>query len=343
MSQESGKKPNYDFFTSDKDKLIKLSNPSDLIEDLTKMILIRTFEQRAESAYLSGKVGGFFHSYIGQEAIQTAALRAFGTQNWYVTSYRCHALAILLGASVNELMAELYGKDSGNAKGRGGSMHFFTDKLLGGHGIVGGQIPIGTGAAFAAKYLGQNEVCSLTFLGDGAVAQGAFHESLNLASLWNLPALYIIENNQWGMGTHVAKAISTDKNIASLKALGYEMQSYTLNGMDYFQLVEGFKEIKNYLLEKQKPVLVEVVTERFKGHSISDPGLYRSKEDLAKCLLKDPISYVKNSLIENQIINSDQIKNIEEECKTKVLEAMRFAEEAVFPDPITLEEDVFAP
>src|SRR5262249_52487406 len=152
--------------------------------------LIRNFEVRAESAYQHGKIGGFFHAYIGQEAIQVAAVNVLGLNNWYITSYRCHALALLTGASPEELMAELYGRAAGNAKGRGGSMHFFTDRLLGGFGIVGGQIPIATGAAFTIKYRGQKDEVAICFLGDGAVAQGAFHESLNLAALWDLPCIY---------------------------------------------------------------------------------------------------------------------------------------------------------
>ena len=323
--------------------LIKSCKPEDLRNDLKQMFLIRNFEIRAESAYQMGKVGGFFHSYVGQEAIQTAAVRSFSTNIWYSASYRCHALALLLGATPDELMAELYGKVTGNAKGRGGSMHFFTSRLLGGSGIVGGQIPLGTGAAFASKYLGKKEEFSVTFMGDGAVAQGSFHESLNLASLWELPAIYIIENNQWGMGTHVARAIATDKNIATLKAPGYFMKSYTLDGMDYFSCLNGFEVIKNEVLASSKPVLVEVVTERFKGHSISDPALYRTKEELASCVAKDPIQLLKKVLIECNIVTEEECKIIDQECKEIVVKAMKFAEESPWPDPITLEEDVLAP
>src|SRR3984885_15394096 len=196
------------FFPHQLDKRIKEIGQKELINVLKQMLFIRNFEVRAESAYLQGKVGGFFHSYIGQEAIQTAAVQVLGPNNWYITSYRCHALALLLGATPNELMAELYGRSTGNAKGRGGSMHFYTERLLGGFGIVGGQIPIATGAAFTLKYQGKKDEASFCFLGEGAVAQGAFHESLNLASLWNLPCIYVIENNKWGMGTHVERAIA---------------------------------------------------------------------------------------------------------------------------------------
>jgi pyruvate dehydrogenase E1 component alpha subunit len=196
------------FFSHDVEKVIQDLGKDRLIEELKKMLLIRNFEIRAESAYLQGKVGGFFHSYVGQEAVQTAAISVMGKDQWWVTSYRCHALALLLGAGPEELMAELYGKRTGNALGRGGSMHFFTEDLLGGYGIVGGQLPIATGAAFAINYKkkfpslqDKKRDVAICFLGDGAVAQGAFHESLNLAALWNLPCIYVIENNEWGMGT----------------------------------------------------------------------------------------------------------------------------------------------
>ena len=315
----------------------------ELIEDLKRMLLIRHFETRAEAAYLSGKVGGFFHSYIGQEAIQVAAVRAFGLNNWYTTSYRCHALALLLGASPNELMAELYGRKTGNAKGRGGSMHFYTSQLLGGFGIVGGQIPIATGAAFTCKYLEQNEKVSLCFLGEGAVAQGSFHESLNLAALWSLPAIYVIENNQWGMGTAVSRAISVQA-IAEKKAPGFGFSGYTVDGMDYFHLVQAFRAFKNEIITQKRPVLIEALTERFKGHSISDPGHYRSKEELSTCMKeKDPLLSFKTILIQKQVLTEEEFSAFDKEIKDRVLASMKFADESPWPDLASLEEEVMAP
>lgn len=334
--------PRYQFFPSHQDEEVKKLSKELLLEDLKAMLLIRNFEVRAESAYQHGFIGGFFHAYIGQEAIQVAAYRAFGPLHWYATSYRCHALALLLGASPDELMAELYGKVSGNVKGRGGSMHFFTERLLGGHGIVGGQIPIATGAAFTSKYLGHKEEVTLCFLGDGAVAQGSFHESLNLASLWKLPCIYVIENNQWGMGTSVNTAIAADL-IAESKAPGYKMKGYTFDGMDYFNCLAGFKFLKEQVLKTSEPVLVEVVTERFRGHSISDPGLYRSKDELQACIARDPIILLKNVLIEKGFLTEEHYKALDKELKEVVVKAMHFAEESPDPDPIHLGEDVFAP
>ncbi|NGX62183.1 MAG: Acetoin:2,6-dichlorophenolindophenol oxidoreductase subunit alpha [Chlamydiae bacterium] len=312
------------------------------IEALRWMVLIRQFELRGEAAYQQGKVGGFYHAYSGEEAIQTAAVQAFGRDNWYVDFYRCHALALLLGATPNELMSELYGKANGNAKGRGGSMHLYTDRLLGGFGIVGGHLPIATGAAFSLKYLNKTDEAAICFFGEGAVAQGAVHESLNLASLWNLPVIFIIENNQWGMGTHVSRALATHEKIAEAMAPAYQMKGYTLNGMDYFNCYEGFSHIYQETLSTQRPVLVECVCERFRGHSISDPGLYRTKEALQKVMEQDPIHFLRICLEEEGLLDEESYKAMEKETKQEVLAAMQHADKSPWPSPATLEEGVYA-
>ncbi len=332
---------NYNLFSVDSEAVIPLFSKNEWLEILRSMFLIRHFETRAEGAYLEGKIGGFFHSYIGQEAIQTAAIAAMGKKQWWITSYRCHALALLLGATPKELMAELYGRSTGNAKGRGGSMHFYTDRLLGGFGIVGGQVPIATGAAFTAKYLQSGEV-AVCFLGDGAVAQGAFHESLNIAALWDLPCVYVIENNEWGMGTAVNRAISAQP-IAEKKAVGYGMKGYTFDGMDFFSCYAGFSHVFQEMKKDSKPVLIEVKTERFKGHSISDPALYRSKEVLSACMKKDPLFTLQKELSKRGILTQEECEILDKEQKELVLASLKFAEESPWPDPICLEEDVFAP
>lgn len=333
----------HQFFEVDRDAIIKKLGSDILKKCLANMLLIRNFELRAEAAYQQGRIGGFFHSYVGQEAIQTAAVQALGPNNWYTTSYRCHALALLLGAHPNELMAELFGKAEGNAKGRGGSMHFFTDRLLGGFGIVTGQVPIATGAAFTIKYKETKGEVSICFMGDGAVPQGAFHESLNLASLWNLPCIYVIENNLWGMGTSVDRAVCV-RRLAEDKAPGYNMKGYTFNGMDFFNCYGGFEYLFQEVLKTSRPVLVEVITERFKGHSISDPGLYRSKESLKEILQKrDPILMMQQILVDKKIMTEEEIKALDIEMRERVLAAIEFADKSPWPDPITLEEDVFAP
>jgi pyruvate dehydrogenase E1 component alpha subunit len=331
----------YHFFPSDTKSLIQKIGKETLLQCLKQMLLIRNFEIRAESAYLQGKVGGFFHSYMGQEPIQTAAVTIMGKKQWWATSYRCHALALLLGATPNELMAELYGRATGNAKGRGGSMHFYTERLLGGFGIVTGQVPIATGAAFSMKYLKQDGV-AVCFMGEGAVAQGSLHESLNIASLWDLPCIYVIENNQWGMGTAVSRAICAQP-IAEKQAPSYNMKGYTLDGMDFFNCYAGFAHIYEETRKTSRPVLVEVITQRFRGHSISDPGAYRSKEELTKCMEKDPIFTFYKTLSDHGLITEAQYEAMDKEQKELVVAAMKFADESPWPDPITLGEDVFAP
>lgn len=309
---------------------------------LQQMLLIRNFEVRAESAYLHGKVGGFFHSYIGQEAIQLAALTALGPQNWYITSYRCHALALLLGATPNELMAELYGRATGNAKGRGGSMHFYTERLLGGFGIVTGQVPIATGAAFSLKYQNKKDEVAICFFGDGAVAQGALHEALNIASLWSLPCIYVIENNQWGMGTPISKAVCV-KRLAEDIAPSYNICGYSFNGMDFFSCYAGFSHVYQQVCQSGRPVLIEAVTQRFRGHSVSDPGLYRTKEQLKEAMESDPLALLQKVLVDAGIIDMEQYALLDKQQKEIVIAAMQFAEQSPWPDPIELEDDVFAP
>ncbi len=307
------------------------------LEALKQMLLIRQLEVRGEMAYQQGFVGGFYHAYSGQEAIQVAAVQAIGQENWYIGTYRCHALALLLGATPNEIMAELYGRSTGNAKGRGGSMHLYADRLLGGFGIVGGHLPIAIGAAFSSKYLKKKGEVAVCFLGDGSVAQGAFHESLNLAALWDLPVIFVIENNQWGMGTSVNRAICASP-IAEKQAVGYDMKSYTFNGMDYFECYKGFSTVYKEVVATSRPVLVECLCERFKGHSISDPALYRSKEELVEAKNRDPIPHLAHAL---ELSEAD-FKVMEKEVKDQVMEAMKFASESPWPSIATLEEGVYA-
>jgi pyruvate dehydrogenase E1 component alpha subunit len=331
------------FFKADPKKVIQQIGRDKLIEFLKKMVLIRHFEIRGEQAYQQGKVGGFYHSYMGQEAIQAGCIAASGVDHWFTTTYRCHALALLLGVSPNEGMAELYGRSTGNAMGRGGSMHFYSEHLLGGLAIVGGHVPIATGAAFSIKYLKEKNRVSFCFLGEGAVVQGAVHESLNIASLWSLPCIYVIENNKWGMGTAVSRAVCIEP-IAENMAGSYGMKAYTVDGSDFFACYALFQEVLSEVIKTSRPVLIEAVTERFRGHSISDPGLYRSKESLAQTMEeKDPIHFLKKALIEHKIITEEEFDQIDKEQKEKILAAMKFADESPWPDPITLEQGVFSP
>lgn len=332
----------HDFFKVDRQKIMNDIGKEGMLEAMRKMLLIRNFETRAEAAYQQGKIGGFFHSYIGQEAIQTAAVQVIGLQNWWITSYRCHALALLLGATPDEIMAELYGRATGNAKGRGGSMHLYTDRLLGGFGIVGGQVPIAIGAAFAIKYQDKKDEVAVCFLGDGAVPQGAFHESMNLAALWDLPCIVVIENNLWGMGTSYDRANSVPR-LAEDRAPAYGIKGYTFDGMNYFDCYGGFKHVHQEVLSTGRPVLVEVITDRFKGHSVSDPGLYRTKEQLKETMLRDPILILKKEMMDAGMLDEEIFKKMDQEARETVIAAMKYADESPWPDPITLEEDVYAP
>ncbi|MEM8727732.1 MAG: pyruvate dehydrogenase (acetyl-transferring) E1 component subunit alpha [Chlamydiota bacterium] len=332
----------YNFFKPEVEEAKRVLGKGGLIRVLEQMLLIRHFEIRAESAYQQGRVGGFFHAYIGQEAVQTAAVHAMGRDNnWWITTYRCHALAYLNGATPNEMMAELYGKATGNAMGRGGSMHFYADRLLGGFGIVGGHLPVATGAAFSLKYQRQDGV-AVCFLGDGAWVQGAVHESLNLASLWNLPCIYVVENNRWGMGTAANRALCVQP-IAEHFAPAYGIKGYTLDGMDFIGCYGGFKHIYEEVRKTGRPVLVEAVTERFRGHSISDPGLYRSKKELEVAKGRDPIQLFKGYLKKEELLTEEAFERIDNEQQGIVIDSMKFAEESPRPEPMTLEEDVFAP
>ncbi|MBU6384136.1 MAG: pyruvate dehydrogenase (acetyl-transferring) E1 component subunit alpha [Verrucomicrobia bacterium] len=336
-------KPEYHFYKANPKQVIAELGRDKLIEYLTKMLLIRNFEIRGEQAYQQGKVGGFYHSYMGQEAIQAGCLAAAGSHHWFTTTYRCHALALLLGVTPNEAMAELYGRVTGNAGGRGGSMHLYAKQMLGGLAIVGGHVPIATGAAFTIKYLKEKNKASFCFMGDGAVVQGAVHESLNLAALWSLPCIYVIENNQWGMGTAVARAVAVQP-IAENMAKSYGIKAYTVNGDNFFDCYAMFKEVVREVTQTSRPVLIEAMTERFRGHSISDPALYRSKEELA-CIMneKDPIHILKTSLIEAGLLTEEEFKELDRAQREIVVAAMKFADESPWPDPITLEEGVFAP
>lgn len=332
----------YEFFKVNAQTVIDSLGKETLLQKLAQMQLIRNFETRAEAAYLQGSIGGFFHSYIGQEAVQTACFQAVGLKHWFITTYRCHAMALLLGVSPNEIMAELFGKATGNAKGRGGSMHLYHDRMLGGFGIVGGQIPIATGAALSCKYLEKKDEIALCFLGDGAMPQGTFHESLNMASLWSLPCMYVVENNQWSMGTHISRGVANHQHFAEYAAKAYGISYYRLDGMDFFNCYGGFLVAYQEILQTGRPVLIECITERFKGHSISDPALYRSKDSLKECMTRDPLLLMKEALITAGFLTEESYKEQDKELRALCLQAVEYAEQSPWPDLNTLEQDVLA-
>lgn len=310
------------------------------LEMLDWMLLIRHFESRGEQSYLTGKVWGFYHAYTGQEAVQTAIIHALGKEkNLYATTYRCHALALLLGMSPESGMAELFGKATGNAGGRGGSMHMYTENMFGGSGIVGGQWPLGAGLAFSLKYRGIKDAVAVVFGGDGSVPQGTLHESMNLAMLWKLPLIFVVENNGMSMGTQLERSIANPP-IAENMAKTYGMKSYTVNGMQITDVYDLFKKIKKEVLETSEPVMVEVLCYRFKGHSVSDAATYRSKEELERIKKLDPIDYFSGLLKEHCGFTDEEFKKRSDVQKEIVINAVKAAEEAPFPSVDTLEDGV---
>ena len=313
-----------------------------LINMYTEMLRIRRFEERAGAMYQQKKIAGFLHLYIGQEAVATGFFDHLNPgQDFSVTSYRCHAQALLSGCNMNELMAELFGKVTGNVRGKGGSMHFFSKEkgMLGGHGIVGGQTPVGTGAALTCKYT-KNGGVSVTFMGDGASAQGTFHESLNMASLWDLPAIYIVENNKYGMGTACHRAVSVE-NIAETKGVGYNINAYTFDGLDLYQ---SWKTAEAVIAEARagRPVLVEAKTYRYRGHSVSDAGLYRSKEEVEEYKKLDPIERIGSDLQSEGWMSADEIEALDEQIMEEVMASVQFAEDSPEPPMAELKRHVFA-
>lgn len=314
-------------------------------ETLTKllyqMILVRRFEEKCAESYSLGKIGGFCHLYIGQEAVAVGALSALRPDDYVLTSYRDHGHAIVKGTSPDEVMAELYGKASGCSAGKGGSMHLFDRDVnfLGGHAIVGGQIPLATGIAFATKYKGGDQV-TLCFFGEAAVNQGAFHESLNLAQLWKIPCIYICENNQYGMGTSLERAMSL--HDVSQKARAYEVASEFVDGMDVLAVREAVERAVERGRTSYLPTLLEIRTYRFMGHSMSDPGNYRTRAEIEKHQERDPIKLFTASLQEKGLLDEAGLKEIENRVREEVEHSVKFADESPEPDPAELYTHVYA-
>ena len=312
-----------------------------LIQLYRQMLLIRRFEEKSAEVYSAGKIGGFCHLYIGQEAVAVGALSAIRKDDYVLTSYREHGQAIAKGISPESVMAELYGKATGCSKGKGGSMHMFDKEVnfLGGHAIVGGQIPLATGVAFAAKYQNTDKV-TLCFFGEAAVNQGAFHESLNMAQLWKLPCIYICENNQYGMGTSLERAMSL-RDIAQ-KACAYEMVSEFVDGMDVLAVREATARAVERARKESLPTLLEVRTYRFMGHSMSDPGNYRTRAEIEKYQERDPLKLFSSTLKEEKIVDDKTLQQMDSEIKEQVERAVRFAEESPLPAPEELYTDIYA-
>jgi pyruvate dehydrogenase E1 component alpha subunit len=295
----------------------------------------------AEEKYkMEGKIRGFFHAYVGQEAIAAGCMTATRPEDLFITAYRDHGLAISKGVSVNSCMAELYGKATGNAKGKGGSMHFFGKDVnfYGGHGIVGAQIGTGAGLAFAEQYRGSDNVV-LCFFGDGAARQGILHETFNLAMLWKLPVVFICENNNYAMGTSIERT----SNVIDIYKLadGYEMPADTIDGMSAETVHEGVSRAVKRAREKGGPTLLEMKTYRYKGHSISDPQKYRSKEEVEEYKEKDPIQQLLKNILSSGFATDSDIKAIDDRVAAIVAESVKFAEESPWPDDSEVLKDVY--
>lgn len=322
-------------------KYSKLISDVKLIELYTKMYLARRFEERAAQAYGMGKIGGFCHLYIGQEAVIAGVYATISENDQVVTSYRDHAHAIFAGTDPKFVMAELYGKETGVSRGKGGSMHIFDLKnnFFGGHGIVGAQVPIGTGLAFANKYKANNAI-SVTFFGDGALHQGQVYEAFNMASLWKLPVIFIIENNEYAMGTAVSRASS----VSDLHKRGdaFNIKNLKCDGMDVFAVTEAMQEAYQCVKKGNEPFVIEVKTYRYRGHSMSDPATYRTKEELNNMKdNKDPIINLQKYMVDNKIVTSKDLEDIQEKVNDQMKDVMDFAENSKEPDESELYTDVY--
>lgn len=318
---------------------------ADKIHFLREMMRIRSFERIALKHYNEGKMGGFLHLYIGQESVAVGTISLLGEHDHVITAYRDHGHALAVGMSMDECMAELYGKATGCSKGKGGSMHFFApDKnFWGGHGIVAGQTPLGLGLAFALKHRGLKGSC-LTFLGDGAINQGVYHESLNLAALWDLPVIYVIENNQYSMGTSLSRS-SAIKNCLAERADGYGIVWDIANGEDIYELRAKTWNAIERAHEESRPTVLEVDTYRYYGHSVADAkhkGGYRSAEEIDKYKnAHDPILLWRKRLTDEGIISDDEADAINKETLAEANEAVKFAEKSDFPTEADLFKDVY--
>jgi len=304
------------------------------------MLLMRRFEEKAGQMYGLQKIRGFCHLYIGQEALAAGIHSAMRKDDNLITAYRDHALAIMKGISPNAAMAELYGKATGSTKGKGGSMHYFSKehRFFGGHGIVGGQIGLGAGIAFADQYQGNDRV-TVTMFGDGAARQGMLHETFNMAMTWKLPVIFICENNGYAMGTSVART----SNVQDMSKLGaaYEMPSYNVDGMKPEAVHNALLEAAERARKGAGPTYLNIMTYRYKGHSMSDPQKYRTKEEVAKYQDIDPLTTTLNAILKNKYADQKWADEIEDKVNKIVQESVDFSENSPWPDDDELYKDIY--
>jgi pyruvate dehydrogenase E1 component alpha subunit len=304
------------------------------------MLLIRRFEERCAQIYVEGRIGGFLHLYIGQEAVAVGAMSLLRPDDYFVTSYRDHGYALARGTDPRPLMAELCGKASGISRGKGGSMHFYDVPTgnFGGDGIVGGHLPVAAGMGYSIRLRGTDQVV-LCFFGDGAVNEGAFHEALNVSALWGLPVVYIIENNRYGMGTSLDRASSVRDLYQRGSAYGIPRRD--VNGMELETVTGALSEAIDRARKEQKPSLIEVETYRYRGHSMSDPGKYRTKEEVEEMMRHDPILVFGEIVKKQHGVDPAELEAIDKDVQAQVAEAVRFADQSPWPSVETLYEDVY--
>lgn len=305
-----------------------------------QMVLIRSFEQKCSELYQQGKIGGFLHLYIGQEAVAVGSINARQDNDHLITAYRDHAHAIMAGTEIKYLMAEMLGKATGISKGKGGSMHLadVSKNYWGGYGIVGGHVPLGVGIALAEQYKGTDSAV-LCYMGDGSTNIGYFHEALNLAGVWDLPVLFIVENNQYGMGTAVERASAVKTMVE--KAAAYGMKGKKVDGMNVFEVYDATQKALQAIRKGKAPQFLEMITYRFEGHSMGDPLRYRTKEEVHKWQENDPIGILEKRLTDEFGATQDELDALDEAVKQELADAVQFAEESPFPEPEALFENIY--
>lgn len=312
-----------------------------IVQLYEKMLLIRRFEEQSGRLYMQGKIHGFLHLYIGEEAIAVGAISSLRDDDYIITHYRDHGHALARGVHPNLIMAELMGKVTGTSGGKGGSMHIFdvSRGFMGGHAIVGGQMPLAAGLALAIKYRNEDRAVLCVF-GDGAVNEGSFHETLNLASLWKLPIVFLLENNLYGMGTHIERTRAGGKDIY-LAADAYKIPAAQIDGMDVVAVRDSFSEALERVRAGEGPVFLEAMTYRFVGHSLQDPQEYRESDEIDQWRIRDPIDTFREAALVDGLIDDGQITRIGERVDAAISEAIAFAEQSDEPGPEALFENVY--
>ena len=322
-------------------KISRKLSKSDAIEAYKKMLLIRRFEEKAGQSYGLGQIGGFCHLYIGQEAVVVGLQMCIRDGDQVITTYRDHGHMLACGMNPDGVMAELYGRVDGYSKGKGGSMHMFSKEanFFGGHGIVGASVPLGTGLAFSNKYK-KNKAVTLTYFGDGAANQGQVYESFNMAKLWELPCIYVIENNRYAMGTSVQRS-SAQKDL-SQRGISFGIEGEQVNGMDIESVIDAGKRAVTKVRNNGGPYILEMLTYRYRGHSMSDPAQYRTRDEVKEVRdHSDPIESLKNSIIENSYLSEEKLQLLNAEIKQVVDQSAQFAADSPLPDSSELFVDVY--